>query len=287
MSHLLCFGLGYSARAIAARLHEQGWRISGTARSSDSAARIARMGYEGLVFDGSIPSDAVRDALGAATHLLVSIPAGETGDPALACHMGDIARAEGLAWIGYLSTVGVYGDRQGAWVDEDSPPRPTSDRSRRRLDAERAWLALGERCGKRVQVFRLAGIYGPGRSAFDALRAGRARRIVQPGQVFNRIHVEDVARVVAAAAASPGRHSVYNVADDEPAPPQDVIAFAAGLLGLPLPPEVSLADAGLGPMAASFYAESKRVGNRRIKEDLGIQLAFPTYREGLLDLAGR
>ncbi len=286
MTHLFCLGLGYSARATAARLQKQGWRVGGTARSAGGCAGAPELGCEVTVFDGSRATDAVREGLSMATHLLVSIPPGDNGDPALACHVEDIARAGRLAWIGYLSTVGVYGDRQGGWVDEDVPPRPGSDRSRRRLDAERAWLGLGERCGKRVQVFRLAGIYGPGRSVIDALRAGRARRIVQPGQVFNRIHVQDVARVLTAAMASQGRHAIYNVADDEPAPPQDVIAFAAGLLGLPLPPEVGLAEAGLGPMAASFYAESKRVRNQRIKEDLGVQLAFPTYREGLRDLAG-
>ena len=193
----------------------------------------------------------------------------------------DLAALPELAWIGYLSTVGVYGDCQGQWVDETAPARPTSERSLRRVRAENAWLAFGSESGRRVEIFRLAGIYGPGRNVIDNLKAGTARRIVKAGQVFNRIHVEDIAGVLAAAIDGRGVHNIYNVSDDEPAPPQDVIACAAELLGLPVPPDIPFEQAGLTGMAGSFWAENKRVSNARIKNALGVTLAYPTYREGL------
>ena len=223
----------------------------------------------------------VRGLLAGTTHALISIPPDLEGDVVLRHFRDDLAALGDLAWVGYLSTVGVYGDWQGQWVDETSPTRPISERSLRRVQAERAWLDFGKAAGKRVEVFRLAGIYGPGRSVIDTLRAGTARRIVKPGQVFNRIHVDDVARVLAAAIDRDTGHRIYNVSDDEPAPPQDVVAHAAELLGLPVPPEVAYEAAGLAGMAASFWAESKRVGNARIKADLGVELMYPTYREGL------
>jgi nucleoside-diphosphate-sugar epimerase len=199
--------------------------------------------------------------------------------------MADLHAAWSLAWIGYLSTVGVYGDRQGGWVDETSETQPISPRSRRRLAAEEAWCAFGAHTNRRVQIFRLAGIYGPGRSAIDRLQEGTARRIVKAGQVFNRIHVDDIAAVLRAAIAGNGTQQVYNVTDDEPAPPQDVIAFAADLMRLPPPPEIAFQEADLSPMAASFYADNKRVSNARLREDLGVQLKFPSYREGLRAIA--
>jgi nucleoside-diphosphate-sugar epimerase len=210
------------------------------------------------------------------------VPPDLEGDAVLRHFRDDLAALPDLAWIGYLSTVGVYGDWQGQWVDETSPTRPTSERSLRRVQAERAWLGFGVDSGRRVEVFRLSGIYGPGRSVIDSLKAGTAHRIVKPGQVFNRIHVDDIARVLAAAIddTSAG-HAIYNVSDDEPAPPQDVVACAAELLGLPVPPEIPFEQAGLTGMAASFWAESKRVSNARIKSALGVELAYPTYREGL------
>jgi nucleoside-diphosphate-sugar epimerase len=281
MSALFCFGLGYSARCLARQLHDEGWRIAGTARTREAAAAIAREGFEGYVFDGIKPGAGVADALKSATHLLISVPPDAVGDPVLRHHAADIAAARGLEWIGYLSTVGVYGDRQGARVDETASPDPTAERSRRRVDAEDAWLARGTEAGVRVQVFRLAGIYGPGRSAFDRLRNGTAQRIVKPGQVFNRIHVEDIAEVLRAGMTGRGSFPVYNVTDDEPSPPQDVIAYAARLLQVPAPPEISLQQANLSPMAASFYGENKRVDNSRLRHDLGIALKFPNYREGL------
>ena len=283
--HLLCFGLGYSARVLARRLAGEGWSITGTSRSPEGAEAIRAAGWQGHVFDGSTPSDDVRRAIATASHALISVPPGKTGDPVLAQHGAEIAGAAGMGWIGYLSTVGVYGDHQGRWVDEATTPAPVSERGHRRLEAENAWLALARDDTRRVVVFRLPGIYGPGRSALDSMRAGTARRIVKPGQVFNRVHVEDIATALAASMRGRGSHTTYNVCDDEPAPPEDVVLHAANLLGLPAPPAMPFATAELSPMARSFYGESKRVSNQRMKHDLGVQLAFPSYREGLSQLA--
>jgi nucleoside-diphosphate-sugar epimerase len=219
---------------------------------------------------------AVEAAIAEASHVLVSTPPGPDGDPVLP-RFGRALAARAPRWVGYLSTTGVYGDRQGGWVDEASPLAPVNDRGRARVAAERAWRDGG----LPVEVFRLAGIYGPGRSALDRLRAGRAQRVVKPGQVFSRIQVEDVAGALAASIAAPRPGAIWNVADDEPAPPQDVIAFAAELLGLPAPPEVAFDAAELTPMARSFYAESKRVSNRRLRQELGLALRHPDYRAGL------
>ncbi|MEZ5851441.1 MAG: SDR family oxidoreductase [Hyphomicrobiaceae bacterium] len=281
MSDLLCLGLGYSARMVATRLAREGWRIAGTAREAGGLDRIADAGWRALPFDAAAPSPALAAALRAATHVLVSIPPDAAGDPVLRCHGDDLRQAAGLCWIGYLSTVGVYGDHAGGWVDEATPPAPVSQRSRWRVAAEAEWLAAGAACAVPVQVFRLAGIYGPGRSAIDSLRAGTARRIVKPGQVFNRIHVEDIATTVLAGMAHPEATGLFNVTDDEPAPPQDVVAFAASLLGVPPPPEMPFETAELSPMARSFYGETKRVANGRIKRALGVTLRYPSYREGL------
>ena len=282
LNHLICFGFGFCARALAEQLAAQGWRITGTSRSAEGAERIRALGFEAACFDGTAPSAEVRAALQTASHLVISAPPGDDGDPVLRQHQSNIVGAPGLKWIGYLSTIGVYGDYGGAWVDETTPETPVSQRSKRRFAAEQSWLSLAKPdAGPTVQVFRLAGIYGPGRSAIDQVRAGHARRIVKPGQVFNRIHVDDIAATLAAAIVTGGPHSVYNVTDDEPAPPQDVIGYAAQLLGVPAPPEVPIEDVGLSPMAQSFYSELKRVRNERIKQDLGVRLQYPTYREGL------
>lgn len=283
--HLFSFGLGYSARALAGRLAAKGWRITGTSTTEVGARAITAAGYRGLVFDGRAPAPEVGRALGEATHALMSIPPGADGDPAFVHHAADIAAAAGLGWIGYLSTVAVYGDRGGGWVDETTPPNPMSERGRRRLAAESAWLTLGARTGKAVMVFRLPGIYGPGRSPLDDLAAGTARRLVKKDQVFNRIHVEDIAGAVEAAISRPRAGAIFNVTDDEPAPPQDVVAYAAGLAGRPVPPEQPFENAVLTPMARSFYSENKRVRNARLKAELGYALAYPTYREGLAAIA--
>ncbi|MFV0298684.1 MAG: SDR family oxidoreductase [Hyphomicrobiaceae bacterium] len=278
---LVCLGFGFSARAVCALAAEAGYEIVGTARSPERLDLVTRLGGRGVVFDGQSRSAELASLLAGASHVLVSVPPGNEGDPALALHGADLEAAAGLSWIGYLSTVGVYGDRQGGWVDESTPPAPTSQRSRWRLAADEQWLEFGRRTGTCVEVFRLAGIYGPGRSAFDALRKGTARRIDSPGQVFNRIHVEDIARGVWAAMTGSRRGGVYNFADDEPAPAHEVTAFAAGLLGLDPPPLVPIAQASLSPMAASFYAECKRVRNGQLKTLLGGSLRYPSYREGL------
>jgi len=285
MPHLLVLGHGFSGAAIARRMARAGWRITATATSPAGAERIRALGHDAIVYDGSRWSDGLAAVLASATHLVDAAPPGDTGDPLLKWHAHDLAAATSLAWIGYLSTVGVYGNTNGAWVDESCPVAPGSDRSRRRAAAEAAWLDLGARTGKRVLVFRLAGIYGPGRSAIDNVRDGTARRIIKPGQVFNRIHVEDIALAVEAAVLRGGRHTVYNLADDYPCPPQEVIEHAAELLGVPPPPQVPFEQAQLSPMARSFYAENKRVTSARLKGDLGISLLYPTYREGLAAIA--
>ncbi len=272
---LLSIGHGYSARALARRLRNEGWRIIGTTRSAESARRLAAEGVEAHVWPGA---DLGR-ALAEATHLLSSVAPGPDGDPVLAALGPAIAEAApGLDWAGYLSTTGVYGDQGGDWVDETSPVAPSTERGRRRAEAEASWRAIP---GLPIHVFRLAGIYGPGRSALDRLRAGTARRIVKPGQVFSRIHVDDIAQVLAASMARPNPGAIYNVCDDLPAPPQDVIEYAAELLGMPVPPAIPFDEAELSPMAASFYSDSKRVRNDRIKEDLGVSLLHPDYRSGL------
>ena len=281
MTSLLCIGLGYSAQVFAARVASEGWKVAGTSTSADGAARIGALGYEAMVFDGGAPSDALRAALVTATHLLISAPPDADGDPMLRHHTGDLVNAKRLEWIGYFSTIGVYGDHAGAWIDETTPARPTSVRSRWRLDAENDWLAFGRRTHVRTEVFRLPGIYGPGRGPLAAVQKGTARAIVKPGQVFNRIHVEDIANVLAAAIARPTEHTIYNVTDDDPAPSHEVLAYAAAQLGLPAPPMVDFESADLTPMARSFYSECKRVSNARIKSALGVTLLFPTYRDGM------
>jgi nucleoside-diphosphate-sugar epimerase len=268
---LLTLGHGYSAARLAATL--PGWRVIGATRDPARAAAMWTVGIEALDWADAAAVDA---AIGAADHILMSAAPGTAGDPVLARHADALATAR-PAWIGYLSATGVYGDRQGAWVDETSPVAPVNGRGERRVAAEAAWIATG----LPVHVFRLAGIYGPGRSVFDRLREGRAQRVVKPGQVFSRIHVDDVAQALRLSMDRPDPGRVYNLADDEPAPPEDVVAFAAELIGVPVPPEVPFESADLSPMARSFYGESKRVSNRRIKDELGVQLAFPDYRAGL------
>ncbi len=278
---LFCFGFGYSAAALAARLRPRGWRLAGTGRTVEKVTAMAAGEVDGFLFDRNRALDDPAAALEGTTHLLSSVPPDAAGDPVLDQHAADIAGCKTLQWVGYLSTTGVYGDRAGDWVDEDSALTPTGTRGERRLAAERAWLSLQRDGGPAVQVFRLAGIYGPGRNAFQALRAGRAQRIDKPGQVFSRIHVDDIARVLDASIARPNAGGVYNVCDDDPAPPQEVIAFASELLGIEPPPLVPFESAELSDMARSFYRDNKRVSNRRIKDELGVELAYPDYRTGL------
>lgn len=279
---LFCFGYGYSAESLVRRLSPRDVVAAGTRTNLPPTPEPAA---ELVAYKGDAASEDVRRLLAGTTHLLVSIPPDLEGDVVLRQYRQDIATLPDLAWVGYLSTVGVYGDHGGAWVDEETPTRPTSERSLRRLQAEQSWLGFRGEIGKRVEVFRLSGIYGPGRSVIDNLKAGTARRIIKPDQVFNRIHVDDIARVLVAAIDKDAGHSIYNVSDDEPAPPEEVVAYAAELLGLPIPPAVAFEAADLTSMAASFWAESKRVRNARIREALGVELLYPTYREGLRALA--
>ncbi|MCB1365918.1 MAG: SDR family oxidoreductase [Rhodobacteraceae bacterium] len=274
---LLSFGHGYSARALARILLPRGWRVIGTTRSPQRAAGLRASGVEPLVWPGDGPV-----SLAGVTHLLVSAGPDERGDPVLNA-LGDAiaAAAPGLAWAGYLSTTAVYGDHRGGWVDENTALTPASRRGRWRVAAEAQWRAVP---GLPLHIFRLAGIYGPGRGPLAKLREGSARRIVKPGQVFSRIHVEDIAQVLAASMARPDPGAVYNLCDDDPAPPEDVIEHGANLLGLPVPPAIPFDRADLTPMARSFYGESKRVRNDRIKTELGVVLKYPSYRDGLAAL---
>jgi nucleoside-diphosphate-sugar epimerase len=270
---LLSLGHGYCAQVLAERLLPLGWSVIGTTRSAEKARRMAMSGVEPLVW----PSD-LSGALAKATHILISAAPDAKGDPFLQA-VPQIA-ASAATWVGYLSTTGVYGDHQGAWVDETTPLTPNSDRGQWRVLAERQWQATD----LPVHVFRLAGIYGPGRGPFEKVRDGTAQRIIKPNQWFSRIHVADVAQVVMASMAHPNPGAAYNVCDDNPAPPQDVLSHAAALLGLPEPPAVPFDQAEMSPMARSFYGDSKRVRNDRIKSELGVRLHHPTYQVGLAAL---
>lgn len=285
MKRLVVFGCGYSATRFV-ELHGREFdAVAVTARSEETVAALRAEGLDAHRFDGGALADGLAEAVGAATHVLSSVPTDDDGDPVLAAAGRALAASPSVEWIGYLSTIGVYGDAQGRWVDETTPTEATSPRIARRIEAERQWLALGRDKGVPVQIFRLAGIYGPGRSAVENLRAGTARRLVKPGQVFNRIHVDDIAAAIAAGVGRPGIGPLVNVTDDEPAPPQDVIAYAAGLMGLAVPPDIPFETADLPPMARSFYSSNKRVSNRVLTQELGVRLSFPTYREGIAALA--
>ena len=271
---LFSFGHGYSAQALAQLLVPQGWRVIGTTRSPEKFGLLRAQGVEPVAFPGGDLS-----ALEQASHLLISAGPGEAGDPVLATLRDRItALAPRLDWAGYLSTTGVYGDKGGDWVAETTAPAPSTRRGAWRVKAEAEWRAIP---GLPLHIFRLAGIYGPGRGPFAKVRAGTARRIIKDGQVFSRIHVEDIAQVILASMARPRPGAIYNVCDDNPAPPQEVIAHAAALLGLPPPPAEAFGTAEMTPMARSFYAESKRVKNDLIKTELGVTLRYPDYRSGL------
>ncbi|WP_149141399.1 SDR family oxidoreductase [Gemmobacter caeruleus] len=272
---LLSLGHGYSAQALARRLLPQGWRIIGTTRSPDKAEALRRDGVEPVIWPGT----PLAPLIAGASHILCSVAPGPGGDPVVA-EAAAALRAARPAWVGYLSTTGVYGDHDGGWVDETSPLTPSTLRGVQRVRAEAEWQALG----LPLHIFRLAGIYGPGRGPFAKVRNGTARRILKPGQVFSRIHVEDIAQVLEASIRHPDPGAVYNVCDDDPAPPEAVIGHAAQLLGLPLPPAEDFATAEMTPLARSFYAENKRVRNDRMKRDLAVRLLYPSYREGLAAL---
>lgn len=279
--NLLIFGYGYTSQALVRHEGKRFATITATVRSPEKAAALAQGGLTMRVFNDSAVDRGLAQDVAAADAVLVSIPPDGTGEPTLRRFERELAAAPNLRWIGYLSTVGVYGDHGGDWVTETTPPRPLSERSVRRVEAEQAWLDFGARSGKAVQIFRLSGIYGPGQNALVNLAQGTARRIIKPGQVFNRIHVEDIAGALAASMERPSPGAIYNVTDDEPAPPQDVVAYAAGLMGVASPPDLPFETAPLSAMGRSFYGENKRVSNEATKAGLGWVLRHPTYREAL------
>ena len=288
---LFVFGLGYSAlnsvNSLAPVCIEAGGWVAATTRSSQKLTEIRDAGVRGHIFDGDNPGDeALIKDLQSATHILVSIapqtdPLGR--DLVLAHHGDDIIKSEALRWIGYYSTVGVYGDHDGAWVDEETDLKPVSVRSRARVKAEADWTAFANKINVPLAIMRLAGIYGPGRNTFVNFREGRARRIIKPGQVFNRIHVDDIAQITLATAQLQ-KGGLFNGSDNEPAPPQDVVEFAANLMNVPVPPDIPFDEANLSPMGRSFYGETKRVSNEKLRRDLEIILKYPTYREALIKL---
>ena len=275
---LVSFGHGYSAQWFSRLLVPRGWRVIGTTRNEDKLGPLLESGVEPRIWPGAN----MLPALDAATHLLISAAPNEHGDPVLyELRKEIIARKNQFEWVGYLSTTGVYGNHDGGWVDEDTPLTPTTRRGKARKQAEEDWLSID---GLPVHIFRLAGIYGPGRGPFAKVRNGTARRIIKENQVFSRIHVADIAQVLLASVEQPNPGAAYNLCDDDPAPPDVVIGYAAELLGHPLPPAVSFEDAAMSPMARSFYSDSKRVRNDRIKTELGVTLKYPDYETGLKGL---
>lgn len=281
--HVLILGAGYSGTAIAKALEPAAQSVSGTTRAPEKLAGLRAAGIEPLLFDGNAISPELADAMARATHLIQSIAPGREGDPMFRAGTPPLAGLlPKLRWVGYLSTVGVYGDHGGGWVTEDTPIKPVSERSKERVEAENAWLDYGARQGIPVAVLRLAGIYGPGRNAFRNLAEGTARRVIKPNQVFNRIRVEDIGAAAAFLAAR-GMGGIFNVTDDEPGPPQDVVAEAARLMGVEPPPEIPFETADMSPMARSFYGENKRVSNARLR-NAGFEFAFPNYRVSLAQL---
>lgn len=268
--HLLCFGFGFSAQAVARQLKRDEWQVTGTSRTAEGAARISAQGFQGVQFAN------LKFIASTVTHIISSAPPDADGDPVLRGFADQLAKP--FDWMAYLSTTGVYGNHDGGWVDEDTPLTPNTERGQRRLWAEQAWSEYP------VHIFRLAGIYGPGRNALDNLRDGTAKRVIKPGQIFSRIHVDDIAGVLLVSMARPNPGRAYNVADDEPCPPQDVVEYGAKLLGLPVPPDIPFEQAQLSTMARSFYEDSKRVSNTRIKTELAYQLKYPGFRDGLKSL---
>lgn len=289
---LFCFGYGYTGENLARALTRDAgapvmadgslcWRVAGTTRDLDKKALMQDDGIRAFIFDYRKPLNDPQRFLHGMTHVLVSTPPDDMGDPTFLMHADDIRAIPTLRWIGYLSSTGVYGDRMGGWVDEKSEVRPTSKRGSRRARAEEQWLSLHARYGMPVHIFRLAGIYGPGRSALDSVRAGVARRIEKRGHAFSRVHIDDIVQTLIASMNKPQAGTIYNVADDNAAPSHEVIAYACELLGLTPPPLIPYEEADMVPMARSFYADNKRVRNDRIKDELGVVLKYPDYRAGL------
>ncbi len=281
--HLFCFGLGYSALNLATSLLEQGWRVSGTVRTAAKGDNLKKLGITSYILGDGLPLQEIWD-LNSVTHILHSIPPVNSAenedvncDIVYRYHLGDIKKLPKLQWFGYLSTTGVYGDHKGGWVDETTPVNPTNKRSRLRVIAENAWLSAG----LPVHIFRLSGIYGPGRSVLDELKAGTARRIYKENQVFSRIHVDDINQILQKSMQNPQAGNIYNCADDEPAPQEEIVARAAKLLGLPIPPLVDFDKADLSEMAKSFWQSNRRVRNDKIKQELGVRLKYKNWKDGM------
>lgn len=274
---IFLFGAGYSAQAFSRLMTGEAERIDGTTRNEQNFPALEKAGIAPIIFDGEAASPELIDRLAKSTHVVVSISPRESGDPSLAIVEEALRRPDNtIRWIGYLSTVGVYGNHDGNWIDETAPREPTSRRSLERVEAENAWDILSERHGTPVALLRLSGIYGPGRNAFINLERGTARRIIKEGQVFNRIHVDDIAGTLRFLAGT-NTGGAFNITDNEPAPPQDVVGYAAGLMDVAPPPEIPFEEADMTPMARSFYSENKRVSNQRIK-DLGYDFIHPDYK---------
>ena len=280
---LFCFGLGYTALAVARRVMPLGWTVAGTTTDPGKLQALKAAGIAAELFSSARPLADARASLMNVTHILLSIPPCTDGDTTFDLHSDDIANAPTLRWLGYLSTTGVYGNRNGDWVDENSTPAPTSRRGDHRLRAEEQWRGLHVMTGVPLHTFRLSGIYGPGRSAIDSLRAGQARRINKQGHVFNRIHVEDIATTLIASMQSPRAGAIYNLADDLPSSSADVISYAAKLIDMPEPPLIDADKVDMAPMVRSFYKDNKRIRNDLIKTELGVELRYSDYRLGLAD----
>ncbi len=276
---LLCFGLGFTAQALANRMPADSWNVSGTSRESDEKEVLRNSPV--LPFDGTHVTKEICEALSQATHLLISIPPQPSGDVVLKNFGSQIAECKNLKWIGYISSTGVYGDTQGEWVDESSPLKPVTELNVRRVETENNWLNLARQNGCPVMVFRCVAIYGPGRNLLISVQKGRARRIEKPGLVFSRIHVEDLARTLEASINNPQPGEIYNVSDDLPSPPSEAVGYACKLLNVEPPPLISFESAELSEIARGFYQTCKRVGNKKIKEELGVKLKYPDYRSGL------
>ena len=281
---LFCFGMGFAGGTLGRLLLGNGWRVIGTARDEVGCEGLKKAGFEACLFTGEEPGEGAIELLAKASHVLNSVPPAAS-DPVLAHHGDDLKKCTNLQWFGLLSTVGVYGEHHGGWVDEDTKPAPIAPRSKERLKAEQDWQAFFADMAIDPHIFRLPGIYGPRRNQLEAIRRGKARRLIKQGQVFNRVHVDDIAQTLHASMLAPDAGHLFNISDDEPAPPQDVVSYACDLLGIEPPPEVSFEEADLSPMARSFYGECKRVRNDRIKRTLGVTLKYPTYREGLQALS--
>ncbi len=280
---LFCFGIGFSARALIDHLSVADWSTGGTVRDLNNAENLVKNGIDATLWNGGELTHEAKNKLLAATHVLVSVPPGETGDPVINAASDILKASTNLIWLGYLSTTGVYGNTDGAFVDEKAPLNPSSPRSERRVAAESAWLDLHKKAKIPVHIFRLAGIYGPGRSVFDQIRKGAAKRINKPGHAFSRIHVDDIARILAASISQPNPGAIYNVCDNEPAPPAEVTEYACHLLGKDSPPleEFDVVKDRMSPMGLSFWTDNRRVDNARIRKELGVKLRYPDYRAGL------